>query len=129
VGTVHLTRAQRRQMQKLAKSIESATLADSQFFKWFPHRYHRVRLATPAEISQQELLVGRPILAPQKSGIFVAVRCIAPGVRLRLIGYRAEGSPTDVDEATAREFFEALATPQTQEIEAALRKATVDRAS
>lgn len=127
MGTIHLTPAQHRQMQKLAKSINCAIQADGQFFKRFPQRYHRVRLASQAEISQQELLAGRPISSPKNSRAFVAVRCIAPGVRLRLFAYRAEGFQTDPDEATAREFFGALATPQTQEIEAGMRKAATRR--
>ena len=60
IERVQLTRAQRRQLQKLAARVDRVTEADRLFFERFPHRKYRVRLTSSAEIEQQELLDGRP---------------------------------------------------------------------
>ncbi len=124
--SVQLTRAQRRQMQKLADRVDRVTNADRLFFERRPDRMHRVRLASQAEIGQNEILEG-PHEAPPGCRIFTIVRNIAPGVRQRLFVFALEGSETDLSEATARAAFETAATPRTWEIEAALRKAAEAR--
>ena len=58
MSTIQLTRAQRRQMQKLANQVDRVTQADRLFFERFPNRMHRVRLASRAEIEQRELIDG-----------------------------------------------------------------------
>jgi hypothetical protein len=122
-----LTRAQRRQMQKMGERIDRVTHADRLFFERFPHRMHRVRLADQAEIGQQELLRGAVLWVPPDCRLFAIVRNIAPGVRLRLFTAGLENSETDLSEAYARQIFEASATPLTREIEAQLRAAVVRR--
>jgi hypothetical protein len=126
-GAIHLTREQRRQMQKLAEQIDRVTQADRRFFERFPDREHRVRLASEAEIEQNAILQGQPDSPPPFCRVFTVVRNISPGVRLRLYTYGLEGSETDLDEATARAIFEAAATPRTWEIEAQMRKAVEGR--
>ena len=128
MNTIQITRAQRRRLQKLAEKVDRVTRADAKFFERFPHRRHRVRLASDAEIDQQEILEGEPVWMPQGCRIFAVVRNIAPGARLRLYIRGLEGSETDLDEATARAIFEASATSQTWEFEAELRKAVEARA-
>ena len=115
------TRAQRRQMQKLAERVDRVTEADARFFERFPHRQYRVRLSGQAEIRQNEIIDGKPWAPPAGFRLFTLVRSIAPGVRMRLYIPAPEGVETDVDEVTARAVFEARATPQVWEIEKALR--------
>ena len=79
-STVQLTRAQRRQLQKLADHVDRVTLADRLFFERFPHRQHRMRVAAAAEIEQQAILNGAPLSRPG-SCIYVVVKNVAPGMR------------------------------------------------
>ncbi len=126
--SVNLTRAQRRQMQKLADRVDRVTNADRLFFERRPDRMHRVRLASQAEIGQNEILEGKPQWLPPGCRIFCIVRNIAPGIRLRLYTFGLEGSETDLNEAWAQAIFEASATPRTWEIEAQMRAAAEARA-
>lgn len=123
-----LTRQQRRQLQKLAEKVDRVTNADRLFFERFPQRRHRVRLASAAEIGQQEIMEGQPLFLPAGCRIFTVVRNISPGVRLRLFVRGIEGAETNLDEATAREIFEGAATAKTWEIESGLRRALEARA-
>jgi hypothetical protein len=107
---VNLTRTQRRQMRGLADRVDRASQSDRRFFERFPHRAHRIRLASRAEIGQEELLRGAVLWAPPPCRIFAAVRNVAPGVRLRLFTAGLEGSETDLSEAIASAAFEAAAT-------------------
>jgi hypothetical protein len=127
VSTIQLTRAQRRQMQKPADRVDRVTQADRMFFERFPDRMHRVRLASQAEIEQQELIHGAALWTPPHCRIFVVVRNVAPGARMRLFIFSVEGSETDLDETTAAKIFAASATEQTWKIEAELRKAAEAR--
>jgi hypothetical protein len=127
--TIALTRAQRREMQKLADKTDVVTQADRRFFERFPHRKHRVRLASQSEIGQNEILEGHPVWLPEGLRVFTAVRNIAPGVRMRLFLRAPEGSETDLDEPTAFVIYEASSTPRSREIEAGLRKALEARPS
>ena len=129
MSTIQLTRSQRREMQKLAGRVDKVTQADRRFFERFPNRRHRVRLASQAEIAQHELLEGAPIWKPPGTRIFVAVRNIAPGCRLRLYIRGIEGAETDLDEGMAKAIFESSASPRTWEVEAQMRKAMEGRAS
>jgi hypothetical protein len=123
VSTIQLNRAQQRQLQKLADRVDRVTQADRRFFERFPHRQHRVRIASRAEIEQQELLEGAVLWVPPVCRIFAIVRNIAPGVRLRLMIRGIEGAETDLSEEMSRAIFEGSATPKVWEIEAAMRKA------
>jgi hypothetical protein len=113
----------REKMQKVADRVDRVTQADRLFFERFPHRQHRVRLASQAEIAQYELLEGQPAMPPPGCRVFTVVRNIAPGARLRLYTYGLEGAETDLSEPTARAIFEAAATPRIWEIEAQIRAA------
>jgi hypothetical protein len=128
MSTIQLNRTQRRQLQKLADRVDRVTQADRLFFERFPYRIHRVRLASPAEIEQQELLEGAALWAPPPCRIFAVVRNIAPGVRLRLMVRGVEGAETDLTEEMASAIFRDSATPQTWAVEAQMRKAAGARA-
>jgi hypothetical protein len=123
MSTIQLSRTQRRQMQKLADKVDLVTQADRRFFERFPHRQHRVRLASQAEIGQNEVLEGHPVWLPEGLRVFTAVRNIAPGVRMRLFLCAPEGSETDLDEPTALTIYEAASTPRSRQVEAELREA------
>jgi hypothetical protein len=120
MSTIQLTRTQHRQMQKLADRVDHVSQADRRYFERFPHRTHRVRIASQAEIAQYKIIDGGPVFLPPRCQFFVAVRNIAPGVRLRLFVPGLEGSETDLDEATAYAIFEMATTEQTRKIEASL---------
>jgi hypothetical protein len=129
MSTIQLTRDQRREMKKLADNVDLVTQADRRFFERFPNRRHRVRLASQAEIGQNEVLEGGPLWLPEGLRVFIAVRNIAPGIRMRLFLRAPEMSETDVDELTALAIYEAASTPRSRQIEAELRKAAEARSS
>src|SRR5262249_40869676 len=120
-AAVNFTPEQQHKMQKLADPVDGVTQADQRVFGPRPERQHRVRLASQAEIAQDELLEGRPVEILPGCRIFTIVRNIAPGVRLRLFTYGLEGADTDLTEAMARAIYEACATPYTRQIEAQMR--------
>ena len=80
-----INRVQRRKMKKLADRVDRVTQADRLFFERFPHRQHRVRLASQAEIEQEESLRGVVLWVDPGCRIFTAVRNVPPGFRLRLL--------------------------------------------
>jgi hypothetical protein len=110
-------------MQKLTDQVDRVTQADRAFFKRRPDRAHRVRLAALAEIKQEELMVGGTMIVPAGYSAFIAVRNMAPGIRLRVMTLAPEGAETDLPEEMARSIFEKAAPTQAREIEAELRKA------
>ena len=61
INPAKLSRAQRRELQKLAARVEKATISDRKFFERFPHREHRLRYAHAAEVAQEEIAQGEPI--------------------------------------------------------------------
>jgi hypothetical protein len=128
MSEIKLTRAQRRQMQKLTDQVDKMSQADRRFFERRPDRKHRVRLASRAEIEQNELLEGKPQEIPPGCRVFTIVRNVAPGARLRLFVFALEGSETDLSEGIAKAAFEAVATPRTWQIEAQMREAAGARA-
>jgi hypothetical protein len=125
--TITLTRAQRRQMKALAERVDRVTNADRLFFERRPERQHRVRLASEAEIGQNEMLTGEPTYMPPDCRVYTIVKNIAPGIRQRLFTFGLEGSETDLAESMARAIYEAASTPRSREIEAMLRKAAEAR--
>jgi hypothetical protein len=127
MSTIQLTRQQRRQMQNLAERVDRVAQADRRFFERFPHRKHRVRLASEAELGQYKIIDGGPVFLPPGCRFFVAVRNVAPGARLKLFVRGLEFSETDLSEEMALAVFESAATEQTREIEAGLRKALEGR--
>ena len=112
-----LTRVQRRQLKKLAAQIDKVTQADARFFERFPHRQHRIRLTARAEIEQNALMTGEDPHIPREFSYFMAVKRVAPGVRVRLQIIGLEGSDTDISEESARAIYEAARTPEAEEVE------------
>lgn len=126
MSTVQLTCAQQKRMKKLTARVDIMSQADRRFFERFPRRQHRIRMASQAEIEQHELLTGEMPWLPG-TRIFVAVRNIVAGARMRLYFRGLDGADTDLDECMARAIFEASAGPQTWKIEAQLREAVEAR--
>src|ERR1700736_3697000 len=96
--TANPNRKQKLQMQKLTEQVGRVTQADAAFFKRRPDRVHRVPLASPAEIKQEELMAGGTMIVPAGRCAFIAVRNVAPGIRLRVMTLAAEGAETDLPE-------------------------------
>jgi hypothetical protein len=112
-GGEHLSRAQRRQLKKLATHVEKATNADREFFERFPHRRYRVRLAGPAEVEYGGLLAGQsPRRLPPDFRHYAIIKNVAPGARLRLIMIGNDDWDTDLPEQEARKLYEAAFTAQ-----------------
>jgi len=121
--SIQLTPVQQRQMKKLAERVDRVSQADRRFFERFPHRKHRVRLASQAEIGQNEILQDETVWLPPGYRWFTVVRNVAPGARMRLFVRYLEDAETDLDEETAKEIFELASTEKTRKIEAGLRTA------
>lgn len=117
-----LTRTQRRRMGKLADRVGRVTQGDRLFFERFPHRRHRVRIAGQAEIEQDLALTGSKRVMPPGKRLFMAVKYIAPGVRLRLLVVGPRDADTDLNEERARLVYEVVNNDKCREIEAQLRE-------
>jgi hypothetical protein len=122
MSEIRFSRAQRRQMQKLADKVDRATQADRLFFERRPDRQHRVRLTSQAEIGQQAIIDGKPLNIKPGFRLYTIVRNVVPGARLRLFLEAPDGRETDLSEAVARSIYETVATPQAREIEADMRR-------
>jgi hypothetical protein len=106
--TPNLTPGQRRQMRKIVDRVEQMTQADRLFFERFPARQHRVRLASQAEIEERRIIEDLPSI-PDGLRFFIAVRQIAPCIRMRALVVAPEDSETDMPEAQCREIFQRVA--------------------
>ena len=115
-GVIPLNRAQQRQMHRLANQIFRT--GDRKFFESFPHRQHRVRVASQAEIQQLEILDGEPLIIPPDCQLLAITRSVAPDVRERAYIFAPESARIDMDEITSRILFETAALPRIWEIEA-----------
>ena len=121
-GRIELSSAQRRELKKLGKQVKRALQSDKLFFERRPKRMHRVRLSHSAEIRQNEIAASALLDAPTGFLWFTVVRMVTPVVRMRLFTLNFDDVETDLDEDTARELFESLATPVLRDAEARLRK-------
>ena len=119
--SIKTTRAQRRELKKLAVLVDRACESDRMFFERFPQRRHRVRRSHSAEARQEEILRGEPLRPHPRFAWFSVVRNVAPGVRLRLLLLNHNDAEVDLSEEMCREIFETAATPPVQAIEEELR--------
>jgi hypothetical protein len=72
-GGQHLSRAQRRELKKLAHRVDKITQADRRFFERFPERQHRMRIASRAEIQQAAMMMNEEVLPLAPDHIYFAV--------------------------------------------------------
>jgi hypothetical protein len=102
---VTITPEAKRQLTDIAERNAPMIEADAAFFLRKPKRQYRVRLASAAEIEERRVL--DPHLWPLPHGwrAFIAVRCIAPGLRMRALAVAPEGSETDLSEKKARSIW------------------------
>lgn len=129
--TINLTRQQRRQMQRLAEDADRAVEGDRRFFDRHPARTYRVRLMSGAERQQVEIIQGATITPAPDQAVFVAMKKLADGVRMKatVIGPRVSiGDELTDEEAGA--VYEGFADRHSwvRDREAAMR-AAVERLS
>ena len=117
---MRLTRTQQRQLKKLARYVERVADTDRIFFEQHPDRKHRVRLASEVEIAQSEIMSGEVMILPPGHRLFVIVRNVAPGYRVRLFVTNTEDAGADVPEDVAVVIFDHVATPFVRAIESVL---------
>ena len=125
-GTWKGTRAQRRQLQKLAELVDKACAADRAYFERRPDREHRIRRSHRAEILQNDLLGSGDSRLPPGIAWHTVVKNLCSGARLRQFVAFLENADTDLaPEAICRELYEALAArhPQMRELEKQTREA------
>ena len=103
-----LSPGQRRQMRKIADRVGQMTQADRLFFERFPTRQYRVRLATQAEIRERQILENLPAV-PNGLRFFIAVRQVAPCIRMRAMVVMPEDADTDMPEHRCRAIFQRVA--------------------
>ena len=119
---IMLTRAQRRQMQKMADKIDRITQADRLFFERFPHREIRVRLARQAEIEQQAILDGKPPNIPQGYHVCHHPQCLSGQPTAIVCARPARVLNRVSEDKLGRGSGKRQATPKVREIEAQMRK-------
>lgn len=103
---------------RIHELADEQTQADRRWFEKHPGRKHYVRPAHPAEIAEFEIVS----TVPPGYQIYVAVRNVRPGVRLRATFCRGAGFPVwELSEKHARRIFRDLADDRVKEVEAALR--------
>jgi hypothetical protein len=91
-----------RGLTRLAWENDPVFAGDRKYFEGFPHRRHRVRLTSRAEIETLRLLHGREWLSPLEHGDLVTVvRQVLPGVRLR--AFVGTTNSDDLDSLSERE--------------------------
>jgi hypothetical protein len=128
MSTMSLSRRHRRQMKRLGEEAARAVEGDRRYFDRWPHRTYRVRLVSAAERKQVELFQGRPIRPDPDQAVFVVMKQLAPGVRMKatIIG-PCESIGEELTDAEAGSVYESYADlhPQVREREAMMRAAYV----
>jgi hypothetical protein len=93
---------------------------DRKFFRKHPTRSYRLRPALDIEVAEKDLINGTAVLlCPPGMGVFVSVRQVVPGVRLRLLfGAPAVEHWIDPPEDICQAWYEHLhqRNPLAQEI-------------
>lgn len=124
--TITLTRQQRRLMQRLGEEADRAVEGDRRFFDRHPARTYRVRLMSGAERQQVEIVQGAEITPAPDQAIFVVMKQLAPGVRMKatVVGPRASIGE-ELTEAAAACIYERYADiyPAIRDRENAMRAA------
>ena len=81
--TAHLSRQQRRAMERAAPGVDHITAEDRAWFEARPDRRHRIRRMTAAEIAHAEAMGGLARV-PAGAARFALVRRVTANLRLRL---------------------------------------------
>jgi hypothetical protein len=110
-------------LKQLSAALDRTMQSDRKFFERFPARKHRVRLASRAEIAEMETIAGRDCGPVAGIRIYVAVKNIAPGLRIRTHLTAPADCDVDLTEAQAAEIFVSCAGAMHQKLEAKMREA------
>ena len=125
---MQLSRQQRRQMKRLGEEADRAVEGDRRYFDRWPHRTYRVRLVSTAERKQLELFQGRPIKPGPDQAVFVVMKQLAPGVRMKatIVG-PSESIGEELTDAEAGSIYEGYADihPEVRRREEMMRAAYV----
>lgn len=128
MSTMSLSRRQRRQMRRLGEEADRAVEGDRRYFDRWPHRTYRIRLVSAAERKQVELFQGHPIRPDPDQAVFVVMKQLAPGVRMKatVIGPR-ESIGEELTDAEAGSIYESYADihPEVRRREEMMRAAYV----
>lgn len=126
--TISLTRQQRRLMKRLGEEADRAVEGDRRYFDRWPNRTYRIRLASPAERKQVELIQGRTIRPSDDKAVFIVMKQLGPGVRMKatVIGPR-ESIGEELTDAEAGGIYEGYADhhPDIRQREEMMRAAYV----
>lgn len=115
-GAAHITRAQRRAIKKLSNEVDRTIEGDRRFFERHASRSYRIRLASSAEMASFAQLT--PVRELDEGDRwFVAVRQVAPGMRLRAYFTGPAENETDAPEEECRWLYERAKPPGTCAIE------------
>jgi hypothetical protein len=117
------TKNQANAVSALGAELDRVMQSDRLYFERFPTRKHRVRLASHVEIAEMETVAGRDCGAPAGAQIYVAVKNIAPGLRIRTYLSAPADCDTDLTEAQAAEIFYSCAGEMHRKLEAKMREA------
>lgn len=85
------------------------------FFRRYPGRSHRVRLAAAAEVEENASL-GAHVEYSASVRWFVVVRQLSPGFRMRLFFRDAAGRETDLSEAAAAAIWASIESDEARGI-------------
>jgi hypothetical protein len=95
---------------RISQLVEDQSQSDRRFFDNNPSRAHLIRLAHPAEIADEEYIIGQEVPIPAGSTCYAAVRRVPPG-RLRLLFVGPSGFPAGhLSEEQAAYVYESVAT-------------------
>jgi hypothetical protein len=95
-------------MAELEDSLNRIAQSDLNYFTWFPHRKHRVRVADSTEIELAELL-GEDMSLPIGKQHYMAIRRDDPTGCLRLpVTGPANAEPGLFNERLAQAIFEEM---------------------
>ncbi|MFG1359952.1 hypothetical protein [Xanthobacter pseudotagetidis] len=96
-----------RRVERLTLKNEATTDADERFFARFPHRWHRIRLASEHEVEIARLMGEMPPVPPSWR-LFAAIRAF-DGARMRafvILPAAAAARADSLTEEQARQTFE-----------------------
>lgn len=106
---IELTRAQRRRLEETGAELDRVCASDRRFFERRPERQHRIRRASRVEIEHREIIAGGSA-PPFGMAVFVAVRNVTPGFRLRSHFIAGADADTDLPEDLAQTIFDAVSS-------------------
>jgi hypothetical protein len=115
--TATIDPALRKELSRLHAQEDAAgqgSKADRLFFQQRPHRNYRVRLSTPSEIREMDIMGGGPTL-PANKFWWTAVRQVRPGCACAPCSASRPHARLIFSEERSRDFFERCTDGYTSE--------------